>query len=309
MKFHLHFSGFWEDEVKMNSITERLTNLLGEPVASRAIDGEDLVLTFEGYDPRDEHMLSEVKLIAREEELYVLLYDEARKTIRKGYWYDEEADWVVQNRGEEFWASAVEPYLPLGIVDDVLPESSEYLRETGKSVGTGSFMPSMMHAIQVQEGWRGMIGPRTLRIHLGHTKVEREGVLPKVHYLTVCGYAGGGIQEDWTYRVIRHDARTAEVCWGPSFSGFWEGCVRVGSDGIESIAVPELDEGDEDALRVHLHERRKALWLTYAEEEDVFLPGLAAADALGEALFVDRGVDFEVVKLAQQAFWPFSVSW
>ena len=71
----------------------------------------------------------------------------------------------------------------------------------------------------------------------------------------------------------------------------------------------EFDTEDEDALRVHLRERRAGLWLTYAEDEDVFLPGSAAADALGEALFVDKGVDFEVVQLAQQAHWPFSVSW
>jgi hypothetical protein len=73
--------------------------------------------------------------------------------------------------------------------------------------------------------------------------------------------------------------------------------------------VPELDAGDEDALGVHLRERRGGAWLTYAEDEDVFVAGSAAAEALGEALFVDRGVDFEVVKLAQQAHWPFSVSW
>ena len=111
MTFHLHFSGFWEDEVKMASITERLTNLLGEPSAIRAIDGEDLVLTFKGCDPQNGYMLDDVKLMAREEELYVLLYDEARKTIRKGYWYDEGADWVEQDHGDDFWAEAVEKYL------------------------------------------------------------------------------------------------------------------------------------------------------------------------------------------------------
>ena len=170
-------------------------------------------------------------------------------------------------------------------------------------------MSDVRHAIQVGEGWQGGSGPRALSIHLAHTMANREGVLPKAHYLVVCGYAGGGVQEDWAFRVIRHDARTAEVCWGPSFSGFWDGCVRIGPEGAESVDVPELDAGDEDALRVHLRERREDVWLTYAEDEDVFLPGSAAADALGEALFVDRGVDFEVVELAQQAYWPFSVSW
>ena len=70
-----------------------------------------------------------------------------------------------------------------------------------------------------------------------------------------------------------------------------------------------MDAGDEDALRVHLSERREDVWLTYAEDEDLFMPGSAAADALGQALFVDRGVDFEIVQLAQQVHWPFSVSW
>lgn len=170
-------------------------------------------------------------------------------------------------------------------------------------------MSDVALAIQVGEGWQGARTVRGLSIHLAHTTTEREGVLPKIHYLVVCGYAGGGVQEDWTFRVIRHDARTAEICWGPSFSGFWDGCVQIGPGGAESVDVPELDAGDEDALRVHLIERREGAWLTYAEEEDVFLPGAAAADALGQALFVDRGVDFEVVKLAQQAHWPFSVSW
>ncbi len=170
-------------------------------------------------------------------------------------------------------------------------------------------MANVLQAIQVGKDWQRFSGPRALRINLAHTKSEREGVLPKVHYLVVCGYAGGGVQEDWTYRVIRHDARTAEVCWGPSFSGFWDGCVRIGSDGTENLDVPELDAGDEDALRVHLSERREDVWLTYAEDEDLFMPGSAAADALGQALFVDRGVDFEIVQLAQQVHWPFSVSW
>lgn len=111
MKFHLHFHSFWEDEVpKKVSITERLTNLLGEPSASRA-DGEDLVLTFEGCDPQDGYMLDDVKLVAREEEIYVMLYDEARKTIRKGYWYDEDPDWVEQDHGDGFWAEVVVKYL------------------------------------------------------------------------------------------------------------------------------------------------------------------------------------------------------
>ena len=56
-------------------------------------------------------MLDDVKLMAREEELYVLLYDEARKTIRKGYWFDEGADWVEPDHGDGFWTEAVEKYL------------------------------------------------------------------------------------------------------------------------------------------------------------------------------------------------------
>ena len=79
------------------------------------------------------------------------------------------------------------------------------------------------------------------------------------------------------------------------FSGFWE-------DEAKMASITER-------LTNLLRERREGLWLTYAEDEDVFLPGSVAADTLGEALFVDRGVDFEVVQLAQQAHWPFSVSW
>ena len=173
-------------------------------------------------------------------------------------------------------------------------------------------MSEVAHVIQVGGGWQGLNASRALRIHIAHTKAEQEGFLPKVHYLVVCGYAGGGVQEDWTFRVIRRDSRTAEICWGPSFSGFWDGCVRIGPDGAESVDVPELDAGDEDALRFHFRERRErreGAWLTYAEDEDVFLPGSAAADALGESLFVDMAVDFEVVQFAQKAYWPFSVSW
>ena len=40
-----------------------------------------------------------------------MLYDEARKTIRKGYWFDEGADWVEQDHGDGFWTEAVEKYL------------------------------------------------------------------------------------------------------------------------------------------------------------------------------------------------------
>lgn len=38
-------------------------------------------------------------LLGEENEVYVLVYDHESKT-RKGYWYDEDAEWIEQNTGE-----------------------------------------------------------------------------------------------------------------------------------------------------------------------------------------------------------------
>ena len=141
--------------------------------------------------------------------------------------------------------------------------------------------------------WQGFSGPRALRINLAHTKSEREGVLPKAHYLVVCGYAGGGVQEDWTYPGDPPRCPDRGGLLGPLFFGVlgWVCPDRAGWC-RKSVDVPELDAGDEDALRVHLRERREDVWLTYAEDEDLFharfscggCPGTGAVRGQGRGL-------------------------
>jgi hypothetical protein len=53
-------------------------------------------LTLDGFEYYDELMD-----YARENELYVIVFDHDTK-YRKGYWYDEEQEWIEQFMGHEF---------------------------------------------------------------------------------------------------------------------------------------------------------------------------------------------------------------
>ena len=54
-----------------------------------------VLLNYSMYSLNDFSFYDELMDFARENELYVIVYDHNTKK-RKGYWYDEEEDWIEQ---------------------------------------------------------------------------------------------------------------------------------------------------------------------------------------------------------------------
>lgn len=101
----IDFNSFWfdQDELKKSCIefverhagpSEKITILKddeNDPESSYSIlfkYGKYTLTNFEFYD--------NLKDFAEENELYVVVYDHNTKQ-KKGFWYDEEDDWIVQN--------------------------------------------------------------------------------------------------------------------------------------------------------------------------------------------------------------------
>jgi hypothetical protein len=101
-------SSFWSGEQeKIAACKEFLPLVMGKADAIKEVaeDPKDpessTELYFQFYDlTLDYHdAWSEMADFARENELYVIVYD--HETFdRKGYWYDEQDEWILQNFGQ-----------------------------------------------------------------------------------------------------------------------------------------------------------------------------------------------------------------
>jgi hypothetical protein len=100
----IDFNSFWseQDELKESCI-EFIQDILGpsEKVTILKDDENDpessfsVYLNYSKFTLNDFSFYDELMDFARENELYVILYDHNTKS-RKGYWYDEEDDWIEQ---------------------------------------------------------------------------------------------------------------------------------------------------------------------------------------------------------------------
>ena len=104
----VHWSSFWSDEKdKINACKEFMPLVIPKPDAIKEIkeDEEDeesnIDLIFQYYDVylNDYDAWNEIADFARQNEIYVVIYDHEFYDS-KGYWYDENDEWIEQNNGE-----------------------------------------------------------------------------------------------------------------------------------------------------------------------------------------------------------------
>jgi len=96
--YHYAFS----DELKDNCI-EFTESLIGSTKNLRTLkDDEDdpdssylILFDYADYNLENFEFYNELMDFALENEVYIIVYDHDSKT-RKGFWYDEEDDWIVQ---------------------------------------------------------------------------------------------------------------------------------------------------------------------------------------------------------------------
>ncbi len=98
------FTSFWpeQQELKQECI-DVVTMYLGEPnkLVVMKEDAEDLASSFsvlmhyDGLRLNEVPVWDELREFAAANEIYALAYDH-HSNIRKGYWYDEEEDWIFQ---------------------------------------------------------------------------------------------------------------------------------------------------------------------------------------------------------------------
>lgn len=105
----IDFNTFWneQDELK-DSCIEYIYSILG-PSEKTTISKDDesdpessfsIYLNYSNYTLNDFNFYDELMDFAIENELYVIVYDHNSKS-RKGYWYDEDDEWIEQEIGND----------------------------------------------------------------------------------------------------------------------------------------------------------------------------------------------------------------
>jgi len=103
----INWTTFWNDEKEkeekckmfMSSVLEKPNTVkqvmedVDDPESNTELVFQYFDLTIDSLDVWDE-----LRDFAREMELYVLVYDHDNND-RKGYWYDEDDTWILQNFG------------------------------------------------------------------------------------------------------------------------------------------------------------------------------------------------------------------
>ena len=104
----IDYNSFWSEQIELKeTCIEFIETILGpyEKVTISKDDEKDPESSFSIYLNYSEFTLTnfsyydELADFARENALYVIVYDHNNKT-RKGYWYDEDDDWVIQKMGD-----------------------------------------------------------------------------------------------------------------------------------------------------------------------------------------------------------------
>jgi hypothetical protein len=104
----IDFNSFWSDQVDLkDTCVEFVESTVGS--ANKVVvlkeDNEDpessfsLFFNYENLQLDDFEFYDDLMDFARENELYVIIYDHTSK-MRKGYWYDEDEDWIEQEVGD-----------------------------------------------------------------------------------------------------------------------------------------------------------------------------------------------------------------
>jgi hypothetical protein len=106
----IHILTFWSDQDEFSkACIEFVVSTVGpsDKVIILKEDEDDpdsdfsVLMNYSGYTLDSFEYYDELMDYASENELYVIVFDHDTK-YRKGYWYDEEQEWIEQFMGHEF---------------------------------------------------------------------------------------------------------------------------------------------------------------------------------------------------------------
>lgn len=96
----------FNDELK-DSCIEFTESLIGSSANLRVLKEDEndpesysILFDYAEYNLEDFEFYDELRDFATENEVVVIVYDHDSKT-RKGFWYDEEDEWITQEIGEQ----------------------------------------------------------------------------------------------------------------------------------------------------------------------------------------------------------------
>lgn len=104
----IDFNSFWSDQNELkDTCIEFIEHNIGEPDKVSIVKEDDtdpdssfsLYINFNEMNVLDFGYYDELMDFARENELYVIVYDHETQT-RKGFWYDEDEEWLEQHMGD-----------------------------------------------------------------------------------------------------------------------------------------------------------------------------------------------------------------
>lgn len=109
MAITIDFNIFWAGQEDLETqCTEFIEANIGTPDKTTIVNEDDsdpeagysLLFYYKDFSLNDFSFWDELYDFANETELYTIIYDHSTH-IRKGYWYDEEEDWIEQEVGEQ----------------------------------------------------------------------------------------------------------------------------------------------------------------------------------------------------------------
>ncbi|MBP6126676.1 hypothetical protein [Flavobacterium sp.] len=109
MAITLDFNIFWPGQEDLETqCTEFIEGTIGTPDKTTIVNedesdpeaGYSLLFYYKDLSLNDFSFWDELYDFANETELYVIVYDHSTH-IRKGYWYDEDSEWIEQEVGKQ----------------------------------------------------------------------------------------------------------------------------------------------------------------------------------------------------------------
>ena len=109
MALTIDFNIFWPGQEDLETqCIEFIEGIVGTPDKTTIVNedesdpdaGYSLLFFYKDLSLNDFSFWDELYDFANETELYAIVYDHSTH-IRKGYWYDEDAEWIEQEVGEQ----------------------------------------------------------------------------------------------------------------------------------------------------------------------------------------------------------------
>lgn len=152
-------------------INERIPLVMSSHICVNE-EGEEVsvLMAADELDLTDSALLDVLQRISVREEVPVVLYTAAKPSLRKGFWPEEEDQWIEQERDLDFWEQHLEPLLSL--------EQSTKAKSLDASPGGDYYIefPSLpLSELNRAESWATEIRDRGLPIIATHMCINEEG--------------------------------------------------------------------------------------------------------------------------------------